>query len=382
MAKKSARSNPVSHDAVAGDVTGGVDTHRDFHVAAALDALGRVLGTAKFDATAAGYAALRAWLAGFGPLGKVGIEGTGDYGAGLTMHLVDAGASVVEVNRPNRQKRRLQGKSDPVDAINAARAVLSGEASTAPKLRRGPIESVRVLRETRTMLVKARTTMLNTLRSMIVTAPAELRESLPAATPHLVAACAALGTPTLPAKGLRGDARTHARAELAQALLDSNTAVRSALAAIAASIGDHDARIAALDTQLEVLLTRIAANTMAQHGVGPDTAAQLLITAGDNPDRIHHQAAFAKLTGVAPLDASSGLRAYHRLSRAGDRQANAALYRITLTRLATCPRSKRYAADRLAPNGTNKKDIIRKLKRYIARELFPHIKVDLAALTA
>jgi transposase len=383
MAKSRRESNPAVGGEPVGEITGGVDTHRDFHVAAALDSLGRLVGTAEFAATALGYAALLVWLTGFGTLARVGVEGTGDYGAGLTGHLIDQRVEVVEINRPNRQKRRREGKSDPIDAINAARAVLSGEATSVPKPRRGPVESVRVLRDVKDHLVKARTAALNTLRALVVTASTQLREPLTGLTPaQLLAACAQLDTPALPPKGLRGPARVTTRDKLAQALLDHEAATRTALSTLADTVTGYDTRIAALSTQLEVLLNRIAPRTLAQHGLGPDTTAQLLITAGTNPERLHSEAAFAKLTGVAPLEASSGQRQHHhRLSRAGDRQANSAIYRITITRLASCPRTRTYMTEHLAPNGSNKKHIIRCLKRYIAREIHPHLIADLTALT-
>lgn len=380
----SVRSNTstTTTDAPVGEITGGVDTHRDFHVAAALDSLGRLLDTATFAATTAGYTQLIDWLGGFGPVAQVGVEGTGDYGSGLTQRLTARQIRVVEVNRPNRQKRHRQGKSDTTDAINAARAVLSGEATASSKLRRGPVESLRVLREAKQQLVKARTAALNTLRSLLITAPAGLRESLAELSiPQLVTACAALDTPTAPEPGLRGQARRSTRHELAAALCDHEAATRVALATLAATITAYDAHLATLNTQLEVLVARVAPRTLACHGLGPDTTAQLLITAGDNPERVHSEAAFARLTGVAPLDASSGRQHHHRLSRAGDRQANSALYRITLTRLASCERTRTYLAKRLAANGSNKKHLIRCLKRYIAREIYPRLRADLAALT-
>jgi len=344
--------------------------------------LGRLLDTATFDATDAGYTRLTEWLASFGPLAQVGVEGTGDYGAGLTRHLTRQHIRVVEINRPNRQKRRRQGKSDTTDAIQAARAVLSGEASAAPKLRSGPVESLRVLRETKQQLTKARTAAVNTLRALLVTAPTALRESLAGlSTTQLIAACAGLDTPTVPASGLRGRARTASHDELAEALCDHETATRTALATLAATITDYDTRLTALTTQLQVLTARIAPRTLTCHGLGPDTTAQLLITAGDNPDRIHSETAFARLTGVAPLDASSGQQQHHRLSRAGDRAANSALYRITLTRMATCHRTRTYLTERLTPNGANKKHLIRCLKRYITREIYPQLRADLTALT-
>ncbi len=233
MAKTRGMSTPApSVITPIGDITGGVDTHKDFHVAAAVDSIGRTLGTEKFPATAAGYGELLAWLRGFGPLALIGVEGTGSYGAGLSTHLTGqphgSQVRVVEVNRPNRQKRRQRGKSDPQDAINAALAALAGEAAATPKPRTGPIESVRVLRTTRRQLIEARTALINTLHALIVTAPATLRESLHGlSTTALITHCAALTTPALPGSGLRGTARTQARDQLAQALLDSTTTVKS-----------------------------------------------------------------------------------------------------------------------------------------------------------
>ncbi|MGZ4532840.1 MAG: IS110 family transposase [Mycobacteriaceae bacterium] len=129
-----------------GTVTGGVDTHSELHVAAAVDRLGGVLGTQQFKTTPAGYRKLQRWLESFGPVHKIGIEGTGSYGAGLARHLAQAGLEVVEVARPNRQVRRRHGKSDIIDAIAAARAVLSGEATATPKTHDGPIEGLRAMK--------------------------------------------------------------------------------------------------------------------------------------------------------------------------------------------------------------------------------------------
>jgi transposase len=373
--KPGAPARPVTP---VGDITGGVDTHRDFHVAAATDTLGHDLGTRRFPATTAGHTALLAWLTEFGPVATVGVEGTGSYGAGLTLHLHTHGVTVIEVNRPNRQTRRRTGKSDPAAAV----ATLTGKATAAPKLRTGPVESVRVLRVVRDHLVTARTATINILHALIVTAPADLRESLQGmSSAALITHCAALDTPALPARGLRGTARTHAAATLATTLSDSHTAVRLALAQLAQTIGDHDTRVRELDTALRVLVSAIAPRTMALYGLGPDTTGQLLTTAGDNPDRLRSEPAFACLTGVAPQDASSGNSDRQRLSRAGDRQANAALYRIVLTRLAGQETTRAYLADRLSPNGGNKKHLIRCLKRYVAREVYPRLTADLAGLS-
>ena len=173
-------------------VTGGVDTHADLHVATALDHLGGVLGTAEFRTTAAGYRKLLAWLRGFGPMHQVGVEGTGSYGAGLARHLTEQGVAVIEVARPNRQLRRRHGKSDTLDAVAAARAVLSGEASATPKTHDGPVEALRTLKVVQRSANKARTQALNQLHALVLTAPDELRERLRTLkTAELVRTCAA-----------------------------------------------------------------------------------------------------------------------------------------------------------------------------------------------
>ena len=378
--KPGAPAHPITP---VGDITGGVDTHRDSHVAAATDALGHDLGTRRFPTTTTGYTALLAWLRGFGPLAAVGVEGTGSYGAGLTTHLHTHDVTVVEVNRPNRQARRRTGKSDPADADAAAVATLAGKATATPKLRTGPVESVRVLRVVRGQLVKARTATINTLHALIITAPQDLRESLQGmSATALITHCATLPVPAPPTAGLRGTARTQATTALATALLDSHTGVRLALAQLAQTVNDHDTRLRELDTALRALTSTIAPRTMALYGLGPDTTGQLLVTAGDNPDRLRGETAFACLTGVAPQDASSGNSDHQRLSRAGDRQANAAFYRIVLTRLAGQDATRTYLADRLSPNEGNKKHLIRCLKRYVAREVYPRLMADLAGLSA
>ena len=168
-------------------ITGAVDTHRDVHVAAVLDERGGLLDTNEFPATATGYRDLVVWLGGFGPVDKVGVEGTGTYGAALTRHLLDDGIEVIEVDRPNRQRRRRVGKSDTTDAISAARAALSGEASTTAKTHDGNVEKLRVLRIARRSIRHDRVRALNQLRAMIITAPPELRDQLAPLSPISVA---------------------------------------------------------------------------------------------------------------------------------------------------------------------------------------------------
>jgi transposase len=331
-------------------VFGGVDTHLDVHVAAALDGVGGELGVKSFPTTATGYAQLLEWLAGFGAVTKVGVEGTGSYGAGLTRHLLDAGVAVVEVDRPNRQNRRRRGKSDPVDAMSAARAALSGDAHGAAKTRNGSVEAIRVLRVVRSSARHDRTEALNQLRSLVSTAPDELRQQLRDLT------------------GLRLIATTAALRPGSQ--LDVLSATKTALRELgrrAQYLADH---IASLDTLLVPLVATTAPKMITRHGVGTDTAGALLVAAGDNPERLFHEAAFAHLCGSSPIEASSGKVTRHRLNRGGDRQANHALWRIVMVRMVSDPDTRAYV-ERRTKEGKSKREIIRCLKRYVARELFP-----------
>ncbi|MBB2939543.1 transposase [Amycolatopsis bartoniae] len=340
-----------------GGVVGGVDTHRDTHTAAVLDARGRLLGTAEFPATQDGYARVLAWLRGFGPLSRVGVEGTGAYGAGLARSLAGHGITVLEVARPDRRARRVRGKSDPFDAENAARAVLSqdGTRVSTPKDRAGATEALRAVRVARRSAVAARAIVLNQIHTLLVTAPEPLRSQLRGLAPaRVIAVCAGEDPAQLTDPAHIGDPAT---------------ATRLALYHLARRHHHLCGEITALDQVATALVERINPALLQLPGVGPDCAGQLLVTAGDNPDRLHSEAAFAHLCGVAPIPASSGHTHRHRLNRGGDRQANAALYRITLSRLRWDPRTRDYQQRRTHQGLTNK-DIIRCLKRYIAREIY------------
>jgi transposase len=336
------------------EVTGGIDTHKDSHTAAAVDAVGRVLGSAQFPATTAGYRALLDWLSGFGRVVLVGVEGTGTYGAGLTRFLHKQDVPLVEVDRPDRKTRRRQGKSDPVDAQAAARAALSARATGTPKKRDGRVEALRNLRVARRCAITHRADIQQRLHALVITAPQALRQQLH--THHatrLVEVCATL----------RPDPH-HAD--------DPTTATKLALRSLARRHQQLTTDIAELDTLIRPLINKINPGLLAIHGVGPDVAGQLLVTAGDNPERLHCEAAFAMLCGAAPLPASSGKTNRHRLNRGGDRQANCALWRIVITRLATDPRTRAYR-DRRTKQGMSNKEIIRCLKRYIAREIYQQL---------
>jgi transposase len=340
-------------------VTGGVDTHLDVHVAAALDERGGLLGTASFPTTPAGYRSLVGWLRGFGEIKLVGVEGTGSYGVGLARHLRSQAIGVVEIDRPNRQKRRHSGKSDSLDAISAARAAHSGDATGAAKTRDGNVEAIRVLRVARVSALKARTQALNQLRSLICTAPDELRARLrDLSVAELAVTTAALRPGTTPGV---------------------DAATKLAMRSLGRRVKALEVEVADLDLVLGPLVAATAPALLAHHGVGTDTAAALLVAVGDNPSRLRTEATFARLCGAAPIPANSGkTQNRHRLHRGGDRQANSALWHIALTRMSSHPRTRAYVERRL-DEGLTKRDIMRCLKRYIARELFPDLPREILA---
>ena len=334
-------------------VTVGVDTHSDTHHAAVIDQVGRPLADAGFPTTPAGYRQLLAWAGEHGEVTAFGVEGTGAYGAGLARHLRAAGQQVIEVDRPDRRTRRHRGKSDPIDAYAAAAAVLSGAAAGTPKTRDGAVEAIRTLRVARRSAIKARTQAINQLKALVLTGPAELRQALAGQTTRqLLTTCRRLRADKRPAEA--GDPVT--------------AAAKITLRRLARRIAALTEEIDELDADLRPLVARAAPALIAVYGVGTEVAAQLLTTAGDNPDRLRSEAAFAQLCGTAPLPASSGRTTRHRLNRGGDRHANYALHIIALVRLSSHERTKAYAARRRS-EGLSNLEIIRCLKRYIAREI-------------
>jgi transposase len=333
------------------EVAGGVDTHQDTHTAAVIDSAGRPLGNQQFPATAAGYRQLLAWLRSFGTLLIVGIEGTGVYGAGLARHLTAEGVEMVEVDRPDRTSRRFAGKSDPLDAEAAARTALARVRTGVPKQRDGQVEALRNLRVARRSAIAQRADCQRRIKSLIVTAPEPLRAQLRGlATAGLIRTCA----------GLRPDPTR---------IGDPEQAAKTALRSLARRHAALTEEIDDLDALIGPLVTDINPDLLARTGVGADVAGQLLVTAGQNVDRLHSEPAFAMLCGAAPIPASSGKTHRHRLNRGGDRQANAALYRVVLCRMRWDPRTRAYV-ERRTKEGLSKKDIIRCLKRMIARELY------------
>ena len=293
-----------------GEVIVGVDTHKDQHVAVAIDGLGSRLGEAcVVEATNAGYADLLSWANSLGSVKVFAVEGRGSYGIGLARFLRRNGHPPVEVARPARKgERRLVGKSDEIDAEHAARAALSGTGVVTPKLANGQIEAIRLVKIARDTAVKARTTSIITLKAVLVTAGHELRDELEPLSDFDSSQRAQHSTPPeiWPTRGSRCATRSR---YLANRWLDLHEEIK---------VHTH---------HLESLTRSAAPNMLDAFGIGADIAAQMLITAGDNNDRVRNDAAFAKLCGACPIPAGSGkTNGRHRLNRGGNRQANAALY--------------------------------------------------------
>jgi transposase len=335
-------------------VTGGVDTHLDVHVAAALDPLGGLLGTERFATDSAGYKALLGWLESFGDVTKIGIEGTGSYGSGLTRYLRRVGVEVIEVDRPNREERRRSGKSDPLDAVEAARAALSGRASGSPQSRDGAVEAIRVLVVAKRSARQARIKALIQMRHLGYSAPEQLRCRLKG-----------LSVPALIAEG--------SKLRPTRSPDPVTAATKASLSSLAHRIRSLDDELAELDTRIQALLVTTVPELLDVFGVGPDTAAALVMAAGDNPERLHSEGAWAHLCGVAPVPAGSGKTSGRvKAHDGGDRQANSALWRIVMVRIAHDPETQLYF-ERRVKEGKTKAEVIRILKRYVARELYRYL---------
>jgi transposase len=336
-------------NSAAEEIVLGVDTHKDLHVAAMITSLGALREDKTFPATAAGYQALLAWAGTFGVLRRAGVECTGSYGAALTRHLRAGGIEVIEVNQPDKATRRRQGKTDSLDAQAAARAVLSGRATGSAKAGDGPVEMLRMFKLAKSSAIKARTQTINQLKAVLVAADPQLRETLSGlSTLRLIRHCAHLDNDTPQ---------------------DTTSAAAYTLRLLARRILTLTDEIRELEQQITTAVTNHTPHLLTHRGIGPDNAAAVLIAAGDNPDRLHSEASFAALCGVSPLEASSGRTSRRRLNRGGDRQANSALYRIALCRLRWDARTRNYLARRIS-EGKTRREAIRCLKRYIAREIY------------
>jgi transposase len=353
-------------------VIGGVDTHKHTHYAAVVDDQGRLRGHREFPANGHGYQALLAWMRGHGRIRAIGVESTGSFGASLTRLLTRAGEQVVEVNRPNRVARRMDGKSDRLDAEQIARAVLGQTSTAIPKAKSGTVEVIRTLRVTRGSAVKGRTQAFNTLWGVMIAAPSPLRDELVVLTKRtLVNRCIRLRPETDDLPSLSDDPERMLMVGIKTSLRD-----------LARRWKALDDEIKTLNRQIAALVRLVAPELVELFGVGTELAAQFLVTTGDNPERIHGEAAFAKLCGVAPQPASSGrTTGRHRLSRSGDRAANSALYIVTIVRMRHHAPTRAYLERRTA-EGLSKREIIRCLKRYIAREIYANLPRPQAAATS
>lgn len=302
-------------------VVGGADTHADTFHLAAIDGLGRDLGDREFPATPSGYGDALAFLSHFGVPVMIGIEGTSSYGAGFARAARVAGIEVREVTRPGRAHRRRRGKSDPIDAYQAARAVLAGHADAAVKDEQ--IEAIRALHNARNSAVKARTAAMNQIHQLLITAPVAVREQY---------------------RGFKSERLIDALVVCQPATQDR--LVRAVLTALRTLARRHQFltdQADDLEVQLRDLVTLANPSLLAAKGVGPVSAAQLLITAGGNPDRLRNQASFAALCRTAPVPGSSCKTSRHRLARGGDRAANSALHTIAVSRLRHDPRTRAFA---------------------------------------
>jgi transposase len=340
-------------------VTGGVDTHKHIHVGAIIDGLGRLVDTAWFPATTAGYGELLGWMQAAGDLEMVGVEGTGSWGAGLSRHFTTAGVTVVEISRPDRRKRRLKGKSDTIDAVLAARAAAAGDHHGTPKTGHGPVEAIRVTLNARQSAVKAKTATSNQINAVIDTAQDNIRDQF---------------------RGLSGAAWAKKMFYYTTDSSDPDAATIAALEVLAQRWKFLHTQTTFLKNRLKKMVEQTAPSLCSAYCVGPISAARLLIAAGDNPHRLGSEAAFAALCGATPVPASSGQTVRVRLNRGGNRQANTALYTIAMSRLRHEPRTQTYMQRRTS-EGKTKREIIRCLKRAIARETYPLIINDLTPNT-
>lgn len=328
----------------------GVDTHRDSNSAAIVTpATGAVEGEITLPTDVLGYRQLLRFAREHAPGRRAwAIEGTGSFGAGLSSYLLEQGEWVVEIDRPRRPARRNGAKSDQLDAVRAAQEALSRKHLTQPR-QRGDREAIRVLLAARESAVRSRTKAIGLLKGLLVSAPQALRDQLRRhSTDEQLARCARL------------------RTNLAQSTEHRCTVI--ALRSAARRALALEAEASDLESELALILHRIAPTLLAEPGVGVITAAQI-INAWSHAGRFRSEAAFASLGGAAPIPASSGQTIRYRLNRGGDRQLNRALHTIALSRLAHHPETRAYAARRAA-EGKTPREIKRCLKRYLARHLY------------
>lgn len=339
-----------------GHVVIGVDTHKHVHVAAVMDTIGGILATLTITTDNGGFKQLLEWAPGIGKVLAFGIEGTGSYGATLTSFLRRHGHKVVEAGRPDRRSRRANGKSDTLDAENAARSVLAGFATATPKSADGAVEMIRQLKIAHDSAVTDRSAAMVTMKAMLVHGSDELRRETSRKSQIMLA--------------------RHLAALRPRTLASPDDALRHSLRSLARRWQQLDAEAKELSSMIAQLVVDTAPQLLEQFGIGVDTAAEILIVVGDNPERIRSEAAFAKLAGISPVPTGSGMTSgRHRVNHGGHRQLNAAIYRTVIVRMRFHEPTVAYVARRTA-EGKSKREIIRCLKRYVIREVYHLIKID------
>jgi transposase len=325
----------------------GVDTHKERHYAVALDHVGQLIAELCVAATAIGYAELQQWAEQLTDADELvfGIEGAGSWGAGLCQHLQHAGHCVVEVERPRRRDRRA-GKSDRIDALAAAKCVLTDERVSTPR-GRGILTAIRALLIARRSAVAERTRVLNQLQALTATAPIILRERVGDGT------------------GKQLERRILSRRARPSANLEERVAfaVMRDLAAHSRALGADAKRY---QHQLAELISTLDDTLLDEAGIGPISAAKLLAC---DPTRFKSEGAFARCNGTAPIPASSGKTVRYRLNPGGDRQANNAIHTIAIIRAKHQPETRAYL-DRRIKEGKTRREALRSLKRHISRELY------------
>lgn len=331
-------------------IIAGVDTHKDRHVLCLLDGIGRKVFSASYPADKCGYVQLAEAIGNPSCCLVVGVEGTASFGAGLSTHLISMGYPVVEVLRPKRDKRRKgKGKNDEIDAEIAARNAASENGTSVPKSRDGWVEGVRTLMIARDLEIQTSTKVMNAVKSLLVTAP----ESFRAKYREYNGSCLMERL----SRGRTGSGDV------------SSGALTTALKSLARTWLELERRSLDLRKLVEGLLLENAPALLEVPGCGAINAADLAIAAGDNPERLGLQSAFAALCGASPIEALSGKVTRHRLNRGKNRSANRALHMIVVNRMRHDERTVAYIKRRTSENKT-KREAMRCLKRYVAREIY------------
>lgn len=334
-------------------VYAGIDTHKENHALCLVDQFGRKISGEIYPANKEGYAMIAKAIGEPKNCGGVGIEGTMSYGSGIYKYLQSKGYKVFEILGPKVDRHKCGvGKSDLIDAERAAQMALKGQNIYSPKSADGWVEALRALHITRNTYVKITTSITNIVKSLLVTAPNDIRDEF-ASIKNVKNMMASLSE------------KREVEDVVEQALF-------SALQSLALTWIDANKKADELEEEMRVILEEHAPALLVIEGCGTLTSAQLAITAGDNPRRMKNKNAFAALCGVSPVPASTGDNGRpkrYRLNRGGDRHANCALYRIVKSRLAYDEQTKAYVEKRKS-EGKTKKEIIRCLKRYVANEVY------------